>query len=77
MAASIAELNSLLDDLQARLPQMVADYPSDGDFWSVIIAEVEVIEDKANDVTCGHVMHRINAMLAEHGRYLVGVEAIP
>lgn len=71
MVATIAELDTLLDDLQARLPQMVDDYPADGDFWMAFAGAAEVIEYKTGEHTYGHVMQRINAMLAEHGRYIV------
>lgn len=69
--SDLAILNGLLDALQAKLPQLVADHPADSDFWMVFAAEAEAIEDKANGETYAHVMHRINDMLAEHGRYIV------
>lgn len=71
MTATIAELDTLLDGLQARLPQMLEDHPSDGDFWMAFADAAEVIEYKTDEHTSGHVVQRINAMLAEHGRYIV------
>lgn len=74
MAAALHELDSLLDQLQAKLPQLVADCPDDGHFWMAFAGEADVIEDKADEHTRRHVMQRINAMLAEHGRYIAGIE---
>jgi len=72
-AASIADLDTLLDELQVRLPQLIADYPDAGDFWVAFAGETEVIEENAGD-QAAHVMQRINAMLAEHGRMIAGIE---
>lgn len=67
-------LNSLLDALQARLPRLIAEHPLDSDFWVAFAREAEAIEDQSDEHTCEHVMQRISAMLAEHGRYLASVE---
>jgi len=74
MAASIAELDALLNDRQARLPQMVEDYPNDADFWVAFAANAEAIEDKADERAYAHVMQRINAMLVGHGRFIAGID---
>lgn len=71
MAATLAELDTLLNDLQAKLPQMIEDYPSDEHFWAAFTGAAEAIEDKSNEYTYTHVMQRINAMLAEHRLYIV------
>ncbi|MBJ6983971.1 hypothetical protein [Luteimonas sp. MC1750] len=66
-------INAQLDELAAQLPQMIEDNPDHGDFWATFAGEADVIEDQAGE-HCQHVMHRINAMLAEHGRYVAGVD---
>jgi hypothetical protein len=70
MFISIAELDVLLNDLQGRLPQMVEDYPEEGDFWMAFAGAAESIEYKADEHTYEYVMQRIQAMLAEHERYI-------
>jgi len=68
------QLTTLLDALEAKLPDLLAAYPADGDFWMAFAGEADVIEDQAGD-HIEHVNRRINEMLGRHGRYLVGVEA--
>ena len=70
------QLTTLLDALEAKLPDLLAAYPADGDFWMAFAGEADVIEDQAGD-HIEHVDQRISAMLRRHGRYLVGVEAGP
>lgn len=68
------QLTTLLDALEAKLPDLLAAYPADGDFWMAFAGEADVIEDQAGD-HIKHVNRRINEMLGRHGCYLVGVEA--
>lgn len=69
-------LTTLLDALEAKLPDLLAAYPADGDFWMAFAGEADAIEDQAGEHV-DVVNQRINAMLAQHGRFLVGVEASP
>ena len=71
---TLDQLMGLLDALEAKLPDLLAAYPADGDFWMAFAGEADVIEDQAGD-HIEHVNRRINEMLGRHGRYLVGVEA--
>jgi hypothetical protein len=73
---SLDQITSLLDALEAKLPDLLAAYPADGDFWMAFAGEADPIEDQAAEHV-GVVNQRINAMLAQHGRFLVGVEASP
>lgn len=73
---SLDQITSLPDALEAKLPDMLAAYPADGDFWMAFAGEADAIEDQAGEHV-GVVNQRINAMLAQHGRFLVGVEASP
>lgn len=66
-------LDARLDELAASLPQMIEDNPDPGDFWAEFAGQADHIEDSAGQ-HCEHVMRRINAMLAEHGRYVAGVD---
>lgn len=68
-----AELVQQLDALQARLPAMIADNPDDGDFWMEFAGVADTIEPAEPELT--DLFHqRINQMLAEHGRYIAGVD---
>jgi hypothetical protein len=66
-------LTTLLDALEAKLPDLLAAYPADGDFWMAFAGEADAIEDQAGEHV-GVVNQRINAMLAQHGRYIAGIE---
>lgn len=66
-------LTDLLDALEAKLPDLLAAYPSDGDFWMAFAGEADAIEDRAGEHV-GLVSQRINAMLARYGRYIAGIE---
>ena len=67
------QLTTLLDALEAKLPDLLAAYPADGDFWMAFAGEADAIEDRAGEHV-GFVNRRINAMLARHGRYIAAVE---
>ncbi|MDF9440670.1 hypothetical protein EM864_02750 [Stenotrophomonas acidaminiphila] len=73
---SLDQLTTLLDALEAKLPDLLAAYPADGDFWMAFAGEADAIEDRAGEHV-GVVNQRISAMPAQHGRFLVGVEASP
>ena len=64
-----SQLTAMLDDLGARLPQMVEENPDPGDFWPAFAGEADVIEDQAGE-HCHMVAERLEAMWAEHGRYM-------
>lgn len=65
-------LTAALDALEAQLPALIEANPDPGDFWMAFAGEADVIEDRAGE-HLGQVSERIAAMLAKHGRYLVGV----
>ncbi|WP_254573943.1 hypothetical protein [Stenotrophomonas acidaminiphila] len=70
---ALDQLTALLDALEAELPELLAAYPADGDFWMAFAGEAEAIEDQAGEHV-GLVSQRINAMLARYGRYIAGIE---
>lgn len=70
---SLDQLTAMLDALEAKLPDLLAAYPSHGDFWMAFAGEADAIEDQAGEHV-GVVNQRINAMLAQHGRYIAAVE---
>jgi len=63
--ADLDQLDAMLDRLQAKLPQLMLDYPDEADFWMAFAGEAELIEDRSNEHTYEHVMLRINAILSE------------
>jgi hypothetical protein len=71
---TLDQLMDRLDALEAKLPDLLVAYPADGDFWMAFVGEADAIEDQSGEHV-GVVNRRINAMLAQHGRYLVGVDA--
>ena len=71
--ATIAELTTQLDALQAQLPQLIADNPDPGDFWCEFAGQADLIEDQAGEHTA-LVARRIADMLAEHGRYIATID---
>ena len=70
---TLDQLTAMLDALEAKLPDLLAAYPADGDFWMAFAGEADAIEDQAGEHV-GVVNRRINAMLAQHGRYIAGIE---
>ena len=71
---TLDQLMGLLDVLGARLPELLASSPTDGEFLMAFAGEADAIKDQAGD-HIEHVNRRINEMLRRHGRCLVGVEA--
>lgn len=67
------QIMAMLDALEAKLPDLLAAYPSHGDFWMAFAGEADAIEDQAGEHV-GLVSQRINAMLARYGRYIAGIE---
>ncbi len=70
---TLDQLTAQLDALEAKLPDLLAAYPADGDFWMVFAGEADAIEGQAGEHV-GVVNQRINAMLAQHGRFIAGIE---
>ena len=62
--ATRSELEQALDALEARVPQLQAEFPDDGDFWCAFAGEADHIEDSANAEDCDYVSQRIDAMLS-------------
>ena len=65
------KLAGQLDTLEARLPELIRDHPDPADFWEAFLAVADPLEERAGAYQ-GEVQQRIAAMLAEHGRFLVG-----
>lgn len=61
-----AALIAQLDELEATLPTLRAEYPDDGDFWMAFAGQADVIADNAGEFS-GVVSKRIDDMLAKHG----------
>ncbi|WP_329889261.1 hypothetical protein [Stenotrophomonas sepilia] len=70
---TLDQLTAQLDALEATLPDLLAAYPADGDFWMAFAGEADVIEEQAGD-HIEHVSRRINKMLGRHGRFIAAVE---
>lgn len=74
--ATLDQLMDLLDALEAleaKLPELLASSPTDGEFWMAFAGSADVIKDQAGEHV-GAVNQRINAMLEKHGRFLAHVE---
>lgn len=67
------QLTAMLDALEAALPAMIEDNPDPAEFWAAFAGEADIIEDQAGE-HCAMVGQRIQAMLAEHGRYIAVVD---
>lgn len=67
------DLADRLDALEARLPQLIEDYPEPSDFWMAFAGEADAIEDSAGR-HASYVASRLRAMLSVHGRYIVDVD---
>lgn len=63
---TLSELHAQLDHLETALPQLLADHPEEGDFWSAFAGLADVTEDAAGE-HCHAVHTRIDEMLAKHG----------
>lgn len=74
MPTTRAQLDSMLDGLQASLPKLLADNPDVSDFWSEFAGHADVIEDSASAADCTHVHGRIDAMLSAQGLVHVNYE---
>lgn len=71
--AHIDELTRQLDALEDALPAMIEDNPEPGDFWMAFAGKADLIADQAGE-HAAMVGERIQAMLAEHGRYIAVVD---
>jgi hypothetical protein len=72
----LIELERRLVALETQLPAMITAYGTDGEFWMAFAGEADLIEDQAGEHAV-MVAERIQAMLAKHGRYLIGVDDAP
>lgn len=59
---SRAELTQLLDALEERIPELVSEFPRDGDFSVAFASEAKVIEDLAAPFDRPYVGCRLSAM---------------
>lgn len=66
MAKTLAELDAMLDALQAGIPAMLEEYPDIDEFTMAFAGEADVIEDAAGEHAL-HVGSRITCMLGSAG----------
>lgn len=71
--ATPQQLDALLGALERDLPELIAAYPSPGDFWDAFMRRVDPIEEGTADDN-DTVLPRINAMLAPYGMRIAAVE---
>jgi hypothetical protein len=67
MATTRDELVRMLDELEAKLPGLIAEYEQDGDFWNAFAGEADVIQDSASADDAAYVSGRIDCMLGAQG----------
>ena len=61
---------SRVDALAEQLPQLIADYPDEGDFWAAFAGVADSIEDDAGEISDDiweYVNFRIESMLIDAG----------
>jgi hypothetical protein len=70
-----AQIATLLDQLEAQLPDMVEDNPKPADFWPVFLAAADPIEEVAGSgQDLRYIASRIEGMLGRYGMRLASVE---
>jgi len=69
------EMTSQLNELEAALPQMVADNPDPADFWPEFAGVADCLEGQAGEHS-DLFWARINTMLAKHGRYIAYADSV-
>lgn len=62
-AKTRAQLDVMLDALDAELPAMLEQCPDDGDFWSEFAGRADEIEEAARNEDCAYVTQRIDVMI--------------
>lgn len=62
-AKTRADLDKMLDDLQAQVPAMLEQCPDDGDFWAEFAGHAEAVEDAARQEDCEYVTERMHAIV--------------
>lgn len=62
-----AQLQQLLNDIEAEIPSLLRKYPDEAEFWPEFAGLVDGIADAANPADSEWVDDRIEAMLAFHG----------
>ncbi len=58
-----AELDAMLDALDAEIPAMLKQCPDDGDFWAEFAGHADAIEDAARGEDCAYVTQRLDVMI--------------
>lgn len=58
-----AQLDQMLDALDAQLPEMLEQNPDDGDFWAEFAGHADVIDDAARHEDCDYVTKRLDVMI--------------
>lgn len=72
MATELEELNSRLDQLEARLPSIMAMSEGPSEFWASFMKEAEGIEEEAGAYD-EHVFQRLQTMLRAYGMSIASV----
>lgn len=72
-----AELQERLDRLNADIPQLMIDYPGEGEFISAFAGQADLISDNAGAADVDWVDDALDAMLTAHGYKSDGDESPP
>lgn len=72
METELGALDSRLDQLEARLPSIMATSLDPSEFWASFMKEVEGIEADAGTYE-DHVFQRLREMLKPHGMSIASV----
>ena len=60
-------LQQHLNELEARLPALMRDYPDQADFWPAFAGQADAIADAAGPGDVDWVQERLDDMLRHHG----------
>lgn len=66
-ALSRSELQKRLDQLNAHIPQLMIDYPGEGEFISAFSGQADDITDNAGAADADWAYAALDAMLTAHG----------
>jgi hypothetical protein len=66
MVQSHAQLDQMLDALDASIPRLVQSKPAPGDFWASFMSMANAIQDHAEPGDRGWVCDRLDAIQIKH-----------
>ena len=66
--ATRGELDIALDLLRVEMPDLVAEFTNDAEFWFAFSAHSDLIIDDASPDDLPYVRQQLNEMLADHGK---------